>query len=125
MAATVVVEAAVSQLVASETAFLNCEERLQRCYAEHALALGGVQALLRDARGACDVKEAVVQGMRASLEEAKKAEMTLRGQVSSMAQQLDDLLKQEQIELESRNSAELLSRSQHKKRPWFLFFWPF
>lgn len=118
-------EAAVSQLVASETALSSCEERLQRCYAAHASSLGGVQALLRDARGKCDAKEVVVQGMRASLEEAKKAEMTLRGQVSSMAQQLDDLLKQEQIELESRSSAELLSRSQHKKRPWFLFFWPF
>ena len=104
---------------------MSCEELLQRCYTEHALALSGIQALLCDARGACDAKEAVVRGMRASLEEAKKAEVTLRAQVFSMAQQLDELLKQERIELEARSNADLLSRSQQRKRPWFLFFWPF
>ena len=115
----------MSQLSASETALLSCEEQLQVCYAEHDVALGSIQALLCDARGACDAKEVVVRGMQASLEEARKAEVTLRAQVFNMAQQLDDLLKQEKIELEARSNADLLSRSQHRKRPRFLFFWPF
>lgn len=109
----------------SEEALLRCEERNSEDRAVHAVTVSVLEQQLLLVRVDCDEKEVEVSLLQSSLEAHEKAESAIKSQLSHLAMQLDEALRLEQQHREARLAAEQLLGLQTKRRPWFLFFWPF
>jgi hypothetical protein len=124
-AAAAEVEAVSEQLTVSEEALSKCEESNNIDRIERDSAREAVVAVLLELTAECESREVHVTGLRNTLEAAKRAELALKMQVTSLARQLEESLARERAQIEARSLDESLRKSQKKRKPWYLFFWPF
>ena len=109
----------------SEEALSRCEESNSENRAVHAVSVSVLEDQLLLVKMDCESKEAIVGDLRSSLLVHEKAEQTLKSQLSNLMLQLEEALRREQVQIEAKNIAEELLKTQNRRKPWFLFFWPF
>jgi hypothetical protein len=119
------VEVVSKQLTLSEDALSKCEESNNIDRIERESAMESVVAVLSELTAECESREVHVTELRTTLEAAKRAELALKIQVTSLARQLEESLARERAQIEARSLDETLRKSQKKRKPWYLFFWPF
>ena len=119
------VEAVTEQLALSEEALSMCEESHSNDRIERTSATESMAGVLTELTAECSSRETHVVELRTSLEAAKRAEVALTMQVTSLARQLEDSLAREKAQIEARSLSDSLRKSQKKRKPWYLFFWPF
>ena len=124
-AATAEVEAVSEQLTLSEDALSKCEESNSIDRTERDNAKNAMVAVLLELTAECALREVHVAELRSTLEAAKRAEVALKMQVTSLSRQLEDSLAREKAQIEARSLQDSLRKSQKKRKPWYLFFWPF
>ena len=109
----------------SEDALLCCKETSSDEYAKYAVSVSVFDRQLQTSISKCESKEAQVNELHISLQSHAAAEQLLRTQLSNLNAQLAECLRREKDQAEAKILAEQFRKEQSKRKPWFLFFWPF
>lgn len=109
----------------SEETLLRCKETSGEDYAKYAVSVSLFDQQLQTSISKCESKEVQVTELRISLQSHEAAEQVLTTQLCNLKSQLAEYLRREKEQAEAKNLGEHLRKEQSKRKPWFLFFWPF
>ena len=104
---------------------MTCEDSCLAHMAGCSLEVAAAEGVLCAALVECKAKEENVSHLLSSLAAAERAEQAIKTQLANMAGQLEESLALEQAQCEARASAKAILKAQRRRKPWFLFFWPF
>ena len=104
---------------------MTCEDSCLVHMSECSLAVTAAEGVLCTALIECKAKEESVSNLMSSLAAAARTEQAIKTQLANMTRQLEESLALEQAQCEARVFSKALQKAQRRRKPWFLFFWPF
>ena len=118
-------EAVKMLLSDSEEAVLRCERTNLEDRAAHLVSVSLLEEQILVVKMDCESKEVIVAELRSILLDHEKTEMSLKSQITNLMTQLEETMRREEQQIALNKISEHLLKEQSKRKPWFLFFWPF